>query len=84
MSYKAYYTYSNALKNVRKQKSLNFILLFFLFFDRNCFIKKKCTHFNSKFHTFKLIKLTNVRFYIEGFFLSFILCHYGNVSVFVR
>ena len=35
---KAYYTYSNALKNVRKRKSLNFILLFFLFVDRNCFI----------------------------------------------
>ena len=27
MSYKAYYTYSNALKNARKQKSLNFIFL---------------------------------------------------------
>ena len=74
MSYKAYYTYSNALNNVRKQKSLNFILLFFLFFDRNCFIKK-CTYFNPKFHTLKLIKLTNVRFYIEGFFLSFIVCY---------
>ena len=29
---------SNALMNVRKQESLNFILLFFLFFDRNCFV----------------------------------------------
>ena len=38
MSYKAYYTYSNALKNVRKQKSLSFILLFFLFFGHNCLI----------------------------------------------
>ena len=74
MSYKAYYMYSNAVKNVRKQKFLNFILLFFLFFDRNCFIKKY-THFNPKFHTLKLIKLTNVRFYTEGFFLSFIVCY---------
>ena len=49
MSYKAYCTYSNTLKNVRKKK--------------------------SKFHTLKLIKLTNVRFYIEGFFLSFIVCY---------
>ena len=74
MSYKAYYTYSNALKNVRKQKSLNFILLFFLFFDCICFIQK-CTHFNPNFHTLNQIKLTNVRFYIEGFFLSFIVCY---------
>ena len=67
MSYKAYYTYSNTLKNVRKLKSLNFIFIFISF--------KKCTHFNPKFHTLKLIKLTNVRFYIEGFFLSFIVCY---------
>ena len=74
MSYKAYYTYSNALKNVRKQKSLNFILLFFL--SSTIFVSfKKCSHFNPIFHTLKLIKLTNVRFYIEGFFLSFIVCY---------
>ena len=78
MSYKAYFKYSNALKNVRKQKVFKFYFILFyfifLFFDRNCFIKK-CTHFNPKFHTLKLIKLTNVRFYIEGFFLSFIVSY---------
>ena len=75
MSYKAYYTYSNALKNVRKQKFLNFIFLFFSYSSTVIVSFKKCTHFNPKFHTLKLIKLTNVRFYIEGFFLSFIVCY---------
>ena len=60
MSYKG--TYSNALKNVRKRKSLNFILLFS--YSSTVVVSfQKCTHFNTKFHTLKLIKLTNVKFY---------------------
>ena len=31
MSYKAYYTYSNALENIIKYKALNYIILIFLF-----------------------------------------------------
>ena len=44
MSYKAYYTYSNILKNVRKRKSLNF----FFFFSTVIVSFKKSTHFNPK------------------------------------
>ena len=72
MSYKAYYMYSNALKECKKTDVFKF---YFSYSSTVIVSFKKCTHFNPKFHTLKLIKLTDVRFYIEGFFLSFIVCY---------
>ena len=74
MSYKAHYTYSNALK-MYENRSLKIFVFYFSYSSTVIVSFKKRTHFNPKFHTLKLIKLTNVRFCIEGFFLSFIVCY---------
>ena len=55
MSYKAYYTYSNALENVIKYKVLNFIILIFVFLRQTFSFKK--AHISTQNLTIKVDQL---------------------------